>query len=145
MAFSLRRLLISVVLGSLPLSAQAQGFGQLPAPAATGQAAQPGTGLTPRTIGNTTLQREQRTGRQTDQVLDPRTGLPIDPRTQQIIQGLQPPPVYDLLIDFLRGQRQAVAFMEEETRPMAVSALTTAELHAGVRDGSEKHQLSSAL
>lgn len=37
----------------------------------------------------------------------------------------------DLLIDFLRGQRQAVAFMEEETRPMAVSALTTAELHAG--------------
>jgi len=38
----------------------------------------------------------------------------------------------DLLIDFLRGQRQAVAFMEKETRPMAVSALTTAELHAGV-------------
>lgn len=36
----------------------------------------------------------------------------------------------DLLIDFLRGQRQAVAFMEEETRPMAVSALTAAELHA---------------
>lgn len=42
-------------------------------------------------------------------------------------------PGTDLLIDFLRGQRQAVAFMEEETRPMAVSALTTAELHAGVR------------
>jgi hypothetical protein len=40
----------------------------------------------------------------------------------------------DLLIDFLRGQRQAVAFMEEETRPMAVSALTAAEPHAGVRN-----------
>ena len=104
MAFSLRLLLISVILGSLPLAAQAQGFGQLPAPAATDQAAQPGTVLTPPTIGNTTVQRQQRTGRQADQVLDPRTGrqadqvldprtgLPIDPRTQQIIQDLQPPP-----------------------------------------------------
>lgn len=54
-------------------------------------------------------------------------------------------PGTDLLIDFLRGQRQAVAFMEEETRPMAVSALTTAELHAGGTDGAEKDQLSSAL
>ncbi|MBE0613474.1 MAG: SLBB domain-containing protein [Burkholderiales bacterium] len=53
---------------------------------------QPGTGLTSPAIGNTLLQRQQRTGRQTDQVLDPRTGLPIDPRTQQIIQDLQPPP-----------------------------------------------------
>ncbi|MGP1679465.1 MAG: polysaccharide biosynthesis/export family protein, partial [Burkholderiales bacterium] len=88
----MRRLLISVILGALPLSAQAQGFGQLPAPAATGQAAQPGTGLTPPSIGNAALQRQQRTGRQADQVLDPRTGLPIDPRTQQIIQDLQPPP-----------------------------------------------------
>ena len=92
MAFSLRRLLFSVVLGSLPVTAQAQGFGQLPAPAATGQAAQPGPGLTPPAIGNATLQRQERTGRQADQVLDPRTGLPIDPRTQQIIQDLQPPP-----------------------------------------------------
>ena len=92
MPFSFRRLLISVLFGLLPLAAQAQGFGLLPAPAATSQAAQPGTGLTPPTIGNATLQREQRTGRQADQVLDPRTGLPIDPRTQQIIQDLQPPP-----------------------------------------------------
>ncbi len=84
MAFSLRRLLISVILGSLPLAAQAQGFGQLPAPAATGQAAQPGTGLASPSIGNATLQRQQRTGRQADQVLDP--------RTQQTIQDLQPPP-----------------------------------------------------
>ena len=83
MAFSLRRLLISVILGSLPLAAQAQGFGQLPAPAATGQAAQPGPGLTPPAIGNAALQRQQRTGQQADQVLDP--------RTQQPIQDLQPP------------------------------------------------------
>ena len=51
----------------------------------------------------------------------------------------------DLLIDFLRGHRQAVAFMEEETRPMGVSALTVAELHAGVRDGKEKDQLAELL
>ena len=44
----------------------------------------------------------------------------------------------DLLIDFLRGHRQAVAFLEEETRPMGVSVLTMAELHAGVRDGEER-------
>ena len=51
----------------------------------------------------------------------------------------------DLLIDFLRGHRQAVAFMEEETRPMGVSALTMAELHAGVRDGEERDQLAELL
>lgn len=51
----------------------------------------------------------------------------------------------DLLIDFLRGHRQAVTFMEEETRPMGVSALTIAELHAGVRDGEERDQLTELL
>ena len=51
----------------------------------------------------------------------------------------------DFLIDFLRGHRQAVAFLEEETRPLAVSALTIAELHAGVRDGEEIEQLRELL
>jgi predicted nucleic acid-binding protein len=51
----------------------------------------------------------------------------------------------DFLIDFLRGHRQAVAFMNEETRPMGVSALTIAELHAGVRDGEERDQLTELL
>jgi predicted nucleic acid-binding protein len=51
----------------------------------------------------------------------------------------------DLLIDFLRGHRQAVAFLAEETRPMGVSALTMAELHAGVRDGEERDQLTDLL
>ena len=49
-----------------------------------------GTLVSP-SIGNASLQPQQRTGRQGDQVLDPRTGLPIDPRTQQVIQDLQPP------------------------------------------------------
>jgi predicted nucleic acid-binding protein len=35
--------------------------------------------------------------------------------------------------------------MEEETRPMGVSALTMAELHAGVRDGEERDQLAELL
>jgi predicted nucleic acid-binding protein len=51
----------------------------------------------------------------------------------------------DLLIDFLRGHRQAVAFLAEETRPMGVSALTMAELHAGVRDGEERDRLTDLL
>ena len=35
--------------------------------------------------------------------------------------------------------------MEEETRPMAVSALTVAELHAGARDGKEKDHWAELL
>ena len=35
--------------------------------------------------------------------------------------------------------------MEEETRPMGVSALAVAELRAGVRDGKEKDQLAELL
>ncbi len=100
MAFSLRRLLISMILGLLPLAAQAQTLGQdlfrsqqaAGQGASTLQSAPAGSNLVSPSIGNATPQREQRTGRQGEQVLDPRTGLPIDPRTQQIIQDLQPPP-----------------------------------------------------
>ena len=97
MAFSLRRLLISVILGLLPLAAQAQTLGQdmfrsqQPTGTSANQAAPAGGNLVSPSIGNAALQRQQRTGRQADQVLDPRTGLPIDPRTQQTIQDLQPP------------------------------------------------------
>ncbi len=35
--------------------------------------------------------------------------------------------------------------MQEETRSMGVSALTIAELHAGVRDGEERDQLVELL
>ena len=91
MAFSLRCLLISVFLGLLPLAVQAQAQVQSPAANGQGQGAQPITGVVSPSIGNSTLQPQQRAGRQADQVLDPRTGLPIDPRTQQTIQDLQPP------------------------------------------------------
>lgn len=95
MPLRLRNLTVFLILGTAPLAAaltaQAQGFSQLPAAAATGQAAQPGTGLTSPTIGNATPQRLQRPGQQvidprTGQLIDSRTGQPIDPRTGQPYQ-----------------------------------------------------------
>ena len=97
MAAGLRLLLISVVLGLLPLAAQAQVLGQVQRPATIdqgqGQGAQSSAGqaVSPA-IGNAALQREQRGVRQGDQVIDPRTGRLIDPRTQQAIEDLQPAP-----------------------------------------------------
>ena len=41
----------------------------------------------------------------------------------------------DVLIDYLRDQPQAVVFLEGTEQPLAISAITVAELHAGVRDG----------
>ncbi len=96
MALSLRRLLTVVFLGLLPLASPAQTLGQdifrsQQTTGAASQAVPVGGNLVSPSIGNVPLQRQQRTGRQGEQVLDPRTGLPIDPRTQQIIQDLQPP------------------------------------------------------
>ena len=42
----------------------------------------------------------------------------------------------DVLIDYLRDQPQAVAFLEGTEQPLAISTITVAELHAGVRDGA---------
>ena len=95
MASGSRRLFVLAFLGLLPLVAQAQLVGQAQRPGASeqsqGTGVLPGTGLVPPSIGNA-RQRQDRSGRSADQVLDPRTGLPIDPRTQQVIQDLQPPP-----------------------------------------------------
>lgn len=51
----------------------------------------------------------------------------------------------DIMIDFLRGRSQAVAFMREVELPVHLSAVTVAELYAGVRDGAEKSALARAL
>jgi predicted nucleic acid-binding protein len=51
----------------------------------------------------------------------------------------------DVMIDFLRGQQQAVDFLREIELPLRLSAITVAELYAGVRDGEEKVVLSRAL
>lgn len=47
----------------------------------------------------------------------------------------------DVLIDFLRGRAEAVAYLEGLTEPLLISVLTVAELYAGVREGEERETL----
>lgn len=47
----------------------------------------------------------------------------------------------DVLIDYLRDRPPAVRFLEGTERPLAVSAVTVAELYVGVRDGEERQRL----
>ena len=49
----------------------------------------------------------------------------------------------DVLIDYLRDQPQAVAFLEACDQVLSASVITVAELYAGVRDGEERHRLDS--
>lgn len=49
----------------------------------------------------------------------------------------------DVLIDYLRDQPQAVAFLEGTEQPLATSAITVAELYAGVRDGEERRRIDA--
>ena len=47
----------------------------------------------------------------------------------------------DVAIDYLRGHVDAVAFIEGLSSNNSISAITVAELYAGVRDGSERTTL----
>lgn len=49
----------------------------------------------------------------------------------------------DVLIDYLRDRPPAVQFLEGTDRPLAVSAVTVAELYVGVRDGEERQRLDA--
>jgi predicted nucleic acid-binding protein len=51
----------------------------------------------------------------------------------------------DVLIDYLRGQADAVEWLENLDEPLLVSAITVAELFAGVRDGPERVSLDSLI
>ena len=51
----------------------------------------------------------------------------------------------DVLIDYLRGQPQARALFMQLPQDCAVSAVTVAELHVGVRDGPELMALKALL
>lgn len=51
----------------------------------------------------------------------------------------------DVLIDYLRGQTDAVAFLRKTRRKLRVSAVTVAELHVGVREGEEREVLDRFL
>jgi hypothetical protein len=49
----------------------------------------------------------------------------------------------DVLIDYLRDQPDAVAFLEGSERPLAASVVTIAALYVGVKDGEERHRLDA--
>lgn len=51
----------------------------------------------------------------------------------------------DVLIDYLRGQADAVAFLKKTRRPLRVSAATVAELYVGVREDDEREVLERFL
>jgi hypothetical protein len=43
----------------------------------------------------------------------------------------------DVLVDYLRGWTEAVAYLEARTEPLLISAITVAELFVGVREGED--------
>jgi predicted nucleic acid-binding protein len=47
----------------------------------------------------------------------------------------------DVLIDYLRGQADAVTYLEGLAEPLRMSVITLAELYAGVREGDERTKL----
>jgi predicted nucleic acid-binding protein len=51
----------------------------------------------------------------------------------------------DVLIDYLRGRAEAVAYLESLSGPLVISAMTVGELYAGVREGDERSRLETFL
>ena len=51
----------------------------------------------------------------------------------------------DILIDYLRGRSEAVAFLEQHVDDLHASAVTVAELYQGVREGRERNKLVATL
>lgn len=51
----------------------------------------------------------------------------------------------DVLIDYLRGGQSAVSYLEGLSETLLVSAVTVAELFAGVREGKERDTLGVFL
>ncbi len=51
----------------------------------------------------------------------------------------------DVLIDYLRNRAEAVEYLENLPKPPIVSAITVAELYAGVREGQERKVLDELV
>jgi len=51
----------------------------------------------------------------------------------------------DVIIDYLRSQAQAVAWLEGATEQLSISVISVAELYSGVREGSERAVLDTFL
>ena len=51
----------------------------------------------------------------------------------------------DVLVDYLRDRDEAVTYLEAHAESILISAVTVAELYAGVREGTERHRLAQFL
>jgi len=51
----------------------------------------------------------------------------------------------DVLVDYLRGREEAAAYLEARSETLLISAITVAELYAGVREGEESRRLAQFL
>jgi predicted nucleic acid-binding protein len=51
----------------------------------------------------------------------------------------------DVIIDYLRDQKDAVAYIEGLTETLLLSVITLAELYAGVREGAERTALETFI
>ena len=51
----------------------------------------------------------------------------------------------DVMIEFLRGNEKARQFIHTKINDMLLSAVTVAELYAGIREGNERELLSQFL
>jgi len=51
----------------------------------------------------------------------------------------------DVLIDYLRDRAESVTYLESQPLPLLISAITVAELYAGVRDGAERATLDQFI
>lgn len=51
----------------------------------------------------------------------------------------------DVLIDYLRGEKSAVDYLERVEEPLFVSSITVGELYSGVREGRERIVLADFM
>jgi predicted nucleic acid-binding protein len=51
----------------------------------------------------------------------------------------------DIVVDYLRGVPEAIAYLEARSETLVLSAITVAELYAGVREGKERTALHALL
>ena len=47
----------------------------------------------------------------------------------------------DVLVDFLRGEEKAVIYINRHAKKIVISAISVAELYAGVRENEERQEL----
>ena len=51
----------------------------------------------------------------------------------------------DVLVDYFRGRIEALAYLRARSEPILISAITVAELYAGVREGEERRGVEQFL